>query len=233
MEEEKKQIEMLDGYPVYDAEMIEGNFAHGTNTISLVNNPATKQPLFLFNEHKDEDKMTMTSELQFASADTKKGLIEGVLMVADKPIFRNINGKKFHLRFTPELIEKMMFKFMKNQFGKNINLEHDPNSEVHGCYLVEIYIYDPSRGRSLPTHMNENEVTPGSLIVTLKIEDPEILKKVEAGEIVGYSLEGNFGIKTNFEENFVGLEKSVILDANKSVKDKFKHIKTVVEHGKN
>lgn len=187
----------------------------------------------MFSEDKETETMTMTSELQFASADTKKGLIEGVLMVADKPIFRNINGKKFHLRFKPDLVEKMSFKFMQNQFGKNINIEHDPNKKAHDCFLVESYIFDPSRGRVLPTHMNADEVTPGSWIVTLKIDDPETLKKVEAGEIVGYSLEGNFGIKTNFEENFVGLEKSVILDANKSVKDKFKHIKTVVEHGKN
>ena len=230
--EKENNIETIEGIPVYDAEMIDGNFAHGTNTISLVGDPATKQPVFLFRNNESEELDVISDTLKFASADMKKGLIEGVLMVADKPIFRNINGKKFYLRFTPDLIERMMFKFMKNQFGKNINLEHDPNSKAHECYLVEIYIFDPARGRTLPAHMNADEVTPGSLIVTLKIEDPEILKKVEAGEIVGYSLEGNFGIKTNFTENFAGLEKSFILDANKSVEDRFNHIKYVVDHAK-
>jgi len=230
MNKDEQNIETIDGHPVYDAEMVDGNFNHGTNTISLVSNPATKQPVFLFNSHEEEDTIQISDTLKFASANTKKGLIEGVLMVANKPIFRNINGKKFYLRFTPELIEKMMFKFMKNQFGKNVNLEHDPNSKAHDCYLVEIYIYDPERGRTLPTHMSEEEVTPGSLIVTLKIEDPEILKKVEEGEIIGYSLEGNFGLKMNFEQNFAGLEKSYILDANNSVEDKFNHIKSAVEN---
>jgi len=230
--EKENNIETIEGIPVYDAEMIDGNFAHGTNTISLVGDPATKQPVFLFNNQESEELDVISDTLKFASANIKKGLIEGVLMVADKPIFRNINGKKFYLRFKPDLIERMSFKFMKNQFGKNINLEHDPNQEVNKSYLVESYIFDPSRGRTLPSHMNADEVKAGSWIVTLKIEDPEILKKVEAGEIIGYSLEGNFGIKTNFTENFAGLEKSVILDANKSVEDKFKHIKTVVENAK-
>ncbi len=224
---------MLEGFPIYDAEMIDGKFAHGTNHISLVKKPAVQQPVFLFAEQNEGQQILLQDTFRFAAADRQRALIESVLMVADKPIKRKVDGKTFWLRFPSALVEKMAFKFMKNQFGKNINLEHDANKPVHEAYLVESYIFDPSRGRVLPKHMNADEVNPGSWIVTLKVDDEEIIQKIEDGEIVGYSLEGDFGIKVNFSESFAGIEKSYILDANNSVEDKFKHIQKAVENVKN
>lgn len=230
MKDERTQPEMLDGYPIYDAVMQKDKFHHGTNTISLVGRPATQQPVFYFDEHSEVKGLEEEIEFRFASEE--KGLITGVLMLADTPIKRVINNKTFWLRFPASVVEEMVFKFMKNQFGRNVNKEHDPNQPLHGVYLVEIYIYDPARGRQLDSIFDEKVVTPGSAIVTMKVEDEKIRQEIKEKKIVGYSLEGDFGIKVNFEENFASIQKSFILDANNSVEDKFEHIKNAVENAK-
>lgn len=222
----------FNGLPLFDAEMIDGKFAHGTNFISLVSRPATQQPIFLFSEQGNQDEVVLEDTIKFAVSDSKRGLITGVLMLADTPIKRKVNGKEFYLQFPVALVEKMSFKFMKNLFGRNINKEHNAEEPIHEAYVVESWIFDESRGHSLPDYMSKEEVTPGSWLVTLKVEDEKVIKEIEEGKIVGYSLEGDFGIKVNFEENFVGIEKNIILDANISVEDKFNHIRKTVENVK-
>ncbi len=221
-------METLNGLPIYDAEMIDGKFSHGTNFVSVVERPATKQPVFLFSDQATEDNSPVIEDtLKFASVDKKRGLIEGVLMLADTPIYRDINGRKFYLRFRAPIVEKMAFKFMKNGFTKNINREHGENAQIHTAFVCESWVFDPNRGRVLPAHMNADEVKAGSWIVTLFSEDEALLKDIEEGKIVGFSLEGDFGINVNLSDDITKLEKSIILDPNITTSDKIKHLKQV------
>lgn len=218
----------LNGLPIYDAQMIDGKFSHGVNYISLVQRPATQQPVFLFSDQATEDSSPVIEDsIHFASVDEKKGLIEGVLMLADTPIKRNVNGKEFYLRFPASLVEKMAFKFMENQYGKNVNKEHDPNGKLKDAFVVETWLYDTGRGRVLPAHMDKEKVKPGSWIVTLLSEDKQLLKDIQDGKVVGFSLEGDFGIKVDLSSDLPTIEKSIILDPDISTKDKIEHLKSV------
>ncbi len=224
----------FNGLPLVLAEMDEEKFTHGTNFLSLVDMPATKQPVFLFKDQTNGSQRIQTIEdsLKFASIDSKRGIITGVVMLADHPIKRCIGEgddcQEFYLQFPADVVEKMAFKFMKNLFGQNVNIDHDPKQHLHDTYVVESYLFDPTRGRTLDSYMNSDEVNPGSWIVSFMSESKQVLQDIADGKLFGISLEGDFGMNFNFGEDFVGINKSIILDANLSVEDKFNHIKKTI-----
>lgn len=178
----------------------------GMDFIALVKNPATKQPFFKFKEDKKEVKKT---SLNFGVADEERKLLTGVVMLADTPIYRSQDGEEFYVQFTRDMVEKMAFKYMRNQFIDNVNLEHNPNKEVNGVYLVETYIFDESRGVKIPDYLGD--ITPGSWVATFKIDNDEVWNKVKSNEFSGFSLEGNFGLSLSFNEKKEITEKNCLI----------------------
>lgn len=79
---------------------------------------------------------------------------------------------------TPEEIEAASYKFMKEQRTPNVDTHHD--FQKVDAYVCESYI----------AKNDPDFPVDGTWIVAIKIEDPEIWKSVEEGEIAGISMAG-------------------------------------------
>lgn len=224
-------MELIDGLPVLDATLDDEKFTAGVNMWSFVNRPATEEALFKFTE-QDQDGGLLGSQFNFKidELNKDKNLVRSVGMVANKPIYRNMFGKEFFMRFTPDVIERMAFKFMKDQHTKNVNQEHDAADRKNDVYVVESFIVDKERNGTLPEYLSH--ATEGSWVLSFMVEDEQLMKDIDEGKVNGISLEGDFGLKLNFTKNFVGIDKKTILAEDISVFDKFNHIKTITNASK-
>ena len=196
-----------EGLPLYNMELDE-TAAAGMDFIALVKSPATKQPFFAFNEDEKKKELKDNS-FKFGVSNEEKQLITGVVMLADTPIYRQMNEEEFYVTFTPEIIEKMAFKYMKNQYTKNVNIEHNEDEKIGGVYLVESYLFDETRGVKIPEYLGE--ITNGSWIATFKIDNKEVWQKIKNNDFSGFSLEGNFGLSLSFNDNKEIIEKNSLL----------------------
>lgn len=226
--QEKKTHE---GLPLFEMVIDEEEGAEGMNFISLVKEPATERPFFRFNLNKKKKRVQKEKDFQFGISDEEKQLVTGVVMLAETPIFRDMNGEKFYIVFRKAQVEEMSFKYMKDQFGKRVNLDHDENRQVEGVYLVESYLFDKDRGSKVPEFIGD--VPDGSWIATFKIENEEVWKKVKAGEFEGFSLEGDFGLQVAFGKNDLSNSlKNSILDENLSSREKYNALTKAIRNVK-
>lgn len=119
-------MEIFNNLPVY--ELQDGE----VDIMSLVMFPAVEKNFMKFSKEK--------VKLKF---DDSKRVISGVAIIAGKPIYRfNPTYGEHYVVFTPELIEKLVLKFMKEKRNDSVNLEHDKS--VSGLTLIESYITSPT-----------------------------------------------------------------------------------------
>ena len=90
------------GFDVYDITLQENDL--GIKATSLVTIPAIDSPFLHFNEDKP----------QFIFANEEKQELVGAIMIPDKLIYRNINGHKFYVNFTKEVIRDLTSKMIKS-----------------------------------------------------------------------------------------------------------------------
>ena len=114
--------------PIYKL-IVTDNEESGVNFNSFVETPATEQPFYAFS--KDEP-------LKF-KADPERRIVTGAMMVSDTPIYRNSNGEEFMVVFEKETIEKIVQKFFKDEFNKNVNTDH--STPITGVTLFESFDY--------------------------------------------------------------------------------------------
>lgn len=227
-------METYKGYPAYDAVLDDDKFRAGVGVWAFVKKPATHEALFRFSQDDQGDLANINLHFDFDHINKDKRIITTIGMLADTYIFREMKFgdevKKFYMRFPPDVVERMAFKFMKDQHTKNINREHNAGDTINDVYVVETYLNDQSRGIQMPPYLSH--ATHGSWILSFKIDDDQLMDDIDMGKVNGISLEGEFGLKLNFGKTFVELDKSIILDKNISVSDKFKAIQTVVNENR-
>jgi hypothetical protein len=150
------------------------------SAIALVDRPAVEENFLAFNQ---------TEEMKF-SVDAKRGIISGLAMASDKPIYRNIGGREFYVTIKPETVYQMVQKFFSLKLNENFNLMHDANQQCSGVTIFESFISDKERG-IMPMKGFEG-YDNACWFISAKIDNPEILSKVQSGEIKGFSIEGFF-----------------------------------------
>ena len=90
----------------------------GVSKISLVEFPAVEEDFLLF-ENKEP------KEYKFKVQDEEKHIVSGIVMVADRPIYREDSyGKGYYVVFPKETIEELAFRFAKNKYIFNISINH-------------------------------------------------------------------------------------------------------------
>ena len=147
---------------------------------SLVTSPAMEETFVVFNED---------TPIVEKFADDKKHMITGVVAIPNKPIYRRNKetGEEYDIVFSAEAIEKMSMEFLKNYKQHEVTLQHQENAD--GVYLVEQWIkndmvYDKSLSMGL-----SKELPVGSWFQTYYVDSNDVWKRIESGELLGFSLE--------------------------------------------
>lgn len=139
---------------------------------------------------RDGDNDTQVKTL-FSVADGDKQMIVSPVMVPNKPILRvDEKGDYYYIYFTPDTIERMAHKFLKDGYSQNINLEHDQDMKLTGIAVVESWIKTDEGDKS--AKFGFNDMPAGTWFVQMKVYDENLWKMVKSGEVKGLSLEGIF-----------------------------------------
>jgi hypothetical protein len=163
--------------------------------IAFVDNPAIQRNWMAFNQDKPTQR--------FQTHDEEKRIVAGALMVAEMPIYRNMDGKEFFVKFSAKTIEQIVNKFMAEGRINEFNKMHNEADKIKDVFLQQTFIIDSSKGINTP---NGFEALPdGSWFGYVKVNNDEVWNDfVKTGQLKGFSVEGTFSEKKN---NFLDMNK--------------------------
>ena len=196
---------MKDNLPTYNALISDDN--EGIFVISLVDAPATETNWMCFKEQEN---------IKFSIVNEDEHILAGVVMVADKPIYRIApDGTEYYIVFSKDVIKRMAEKMLDDNTFNNIDIQHDgniiPRDKVK---LVELFIADEEKGIK-PNYL---DVPDGSLLANYKIYDDELWNMAKSGVLNGFSLEGVFStIRYEHNKNIKHNKMSKIKEMIKSI----------------
>ena len=196
---------MKDNIPTYNALISDEN--EGIFVISLVDAPATETNWMCFKEQEN---------IKFSIVNEDEHILAGVVMVADKPIYRIApDGSEYYIVFSKDVIKRMAEKMLDDNTFNNIDIQHDgniiPRDKVK---LVELFIADEEKGIK-PNYL---DVPDGSLLANYKIYDDELWNMAKSGVLNGFSLEGVFStIRYKHNKNIKHNKMSKIKEMIKSI----------------
>lgn len=162
-------IDTYNDLPIYKISV--DSIDDGVFKMSIVDDPAVDVNFLKFNKQKP---IYVFNE--------EKRIITGVALRANYPIYRFDGDESFYLIFTPEEIEKMAYRFMKNQLLNNVNINH--STDVKGIYLIESFILKADHNMEA-----FNDIEKGSWMVSYKVENDKIWNDIKEGKLKGFSVE--------------------------------------------
>ena len=139
----------------------------------------------------------MMSKLLFASEDQQ--ILVGPVAVPDMEIVRKDpkSGEVYYVKFSKEVVQRMAEKFMRELRNDQTNIEHD-NTDNAGTYIMETWIVENEEDKANTVY--DLNVPVGTWCVKMRVQDPQTWKMVKSGELRGFSLEGNFMDREDWEE---------------------------------
>ena len=182
--------------PTYSA--LISDESEGVFVISLVDAPATETNWMCFKEQENV-KENVQENVKFSIVNEDEHILAGVVMVADKPIYRIApDGAEYYIVFSKDVIKRMAEKMLADNTFNNIDIQHDgniiPRDKVK---LVELFIADEAKGIK-PNYL---DVPDGSLLANYKIYDEQLWQMAKSGTLNGFSLEGVFSTLRLPEQN--------------------------------
>ena len=132
--------------------------------------------------------------LKFKTIDEEKRILLGAVLIPDKPIYRNQNGREFYVSFPKETINLAMEGFFKNGFQNNSTYEHDEKQQLSNVTIVESWIKeDETHDKSVKLGFSE---PVGTWFATMKINNDEVWNDyVKTGKVKGFSIDGYFDME--------------------------------------
>ena len=179
-------------------------------SISLVDDPAMESKFIALKKQEKQIKLSEVDKLERT--------LLGVVLIPNKPIYRNQNGEEFYITFPKETIQASAHNFLKSGFQLNSKLEHE--HPIVGISFVESWIVkDPKNDTANAYGLDKDDIIEGSWIVKMKCENDEIYQKALSGEINGFSIDGLFNLKeVNLKSNIKMAEET------KSFKDQVNEV---------
>lgn len=141
-----------------------------------------------------EEKM---AKLMFASEDQQ--IVVGPVAIPDMEIAR-VNPKtkeKYFVRFSKEVVARMAEKFMKELRNRETNIQHNTEDRA-GSYVFESWLVENEEDKANTVY--DLGVPVGSWMVSMRVEDPATWKMIKNGELRGFSLEGSFLDKEDWDQ---------------------------------
>lgn len=163
-----------------------------------------------------ESKIKQVERKTFAIQDEEQKIISGPLMLADTPIYRNDQNGEYYVVFSKETIKKVVQRYFKKGYQANVNLMHESGNPVSGVTMFESFIADKSRG--IYPMKGFEDVPDGSWFGSFKVDNDEVWQQIKAGNVRGFSVEGQFNYRKTGESKLEKLWANV-LDILSQVKD--------------
>ena len=175
--------------------------------ISFVSAPAIEKDFMHFKEQKEK--------FEFKSNEEKR-IVTGAAMIPNQEIIRmDAEDKPYFVYFTEETIEKAQEVFAKYGKTKSTNFEH--KTGMRDVTVVESWIVtDPSNDKS--NALGFSDIPKGSWMVSYKVDNDDLWKKVKNGEVKGFSIEGVFS------KNIIQMSKHDSDNSNFSFDDFFSEV---------
>ena len=157
----------------------------GVFGISLVESPAMESNFIALSKQK---------EIQLKTIDKEKRILLGAVLIPDKPIYRNQNGKEFNIVFPAETIRLSMENFYEQGYQNISSLEHDGKEKIKDVTFVESWIKeDEVNDKSVKYGMTE---PVGTWFAAMKVNNDEIWNDfVKTGKVKGFSIDGFFDLE--------------------------------------
>lgn len=175
-------MKLFNNLPLYEALIT--NDECGVYKVSCVTDPATEVNWVAFDDDKPMQKFAVENKVE--------RMVSGIIMVADKPIFRmTADGFEYYIVYSKDTLKVMAEKMIYDGVGSNVNIQHQDGTDVEGVNLVELYVINREKGID-PEYFKE--VPDGSLVGTYKIHNEELWQMIENGEVLSFSLEGIFDV---------------------------------------
>ena len=152
----------------------------GIEAISVVENPAIEENFIALKNQ----------EFKLAEVDKEKRILMGAALIPNKPIYRQNGKQEYYIYFSQATVRKASELFFINGNQSNSTLEHQ--LELKGLTAVESWIVESEQDKS---RMYDLNVPMGTWMVSMKVNNDDVWKKVKAGEIKGFSIEGYFADK--------------------------------------
>ena len=174
-------MKLFNNYPLYEAKIDITDNETGMFCISLVDDPANETDFLVFNKEKEVLKYRVENEEQ------RK--VMGLVMEADKPIFRvGISGNPYYVTYSKSTIALMVEKYFKNGFCNNVDTDHNFKLE-EGITMTQIFIKDTEKGIS---PVGFEDVNDGSFFAEYHITNDDVWEGIKNGTYKGFSLAGCF-----------------------------------------
>ena len=152
----------------------------GIEAISVVENPAIESDFVALKQQ----------EFKLAEVDKEKRILMGAALIPNKPIYRQNGEQEYYIYFSQATVRKASELFFINGNQSNSTLEHQ--LELKGLTAVESWIVESEQDKS---RMYDLNVPMGTWMVSMKVNNDDVWKKVKAGEVKGFSIEGYFADK--------------------------------------
>ncbi len=152
----------------------------GIEAISVVENPAIESDFVALKKQ----------EFKLAEVDQEKRILMGAALIPNKPIYRQSGEQEYYIYFSQATVRKASELFFINGNQNNSTLEHE--LELKGLTAVESWIVESEQDKS---RMYDLNVPMGTWMVSMKVNNDDVWKKVKAGEVKGFSIEGYFADK--------------------------------------
>ena len=152
----------------------------GIEAISVVENPAIESDFVALKKQ----------EFKLAEVDQEKRILMGAALIPNKPIYRQSGEQEYYIYFSQATVRKASELFFINGNQNNSTLEHE--LQLKGLTAVESWIVESEQDKS---RMYDLNVPMGTWMVSMKVNNDDVWKKVKAGEVKGFSIEGYFADK--------------------------------------
>jgi len=161
-----------------------------------------------FSNQVNDYEKNINTKINFTIQDEDQQIISGPLMLADTPIYRNDHNGEYYVVFTKETIKKIAQRYFKKGYQANVNLMHDSGQSVEGVTMFESFISDKVRG--IYPMKGFEDVPDGSWFGSFKVDNPEVWKEIKAGNVRGFSVEGQFNYKKTGDKKIEQLWENVL-----------------------
>ena len=159
--------------------------SEGMDYMGLVDTPAHGKGWIAFK--KTPEKVEFKSHFN-----EEKRIITGVAIATNLPIYRrDHSGFEYNVIFTKQDVKTIAIGLSENGYMNNVNEMHDMNKDVKDMALFESFFIEDDK-RNIPDAFLDQNLQPGSWIVSYKVNNDSVWEKIKNGEFYGFSIEGWF-----------------------------------------